>query len=247
MNTLPRPSLLKTISALLLVVSLVAASCGSSVGDQVAGQTSVSAIPLPTPATGTSTNNPQHGLTLEEWGETMAGPELGESLGSDSTDGDVPSADFTSITWEDLIPVGQSGEEIFARFKDRLDTVEYGSNEADLLYERMDAEFDRSAINPDLNGQLIRLAGFVAPLTFDDDIVTEFLLVPTFGACIHVPPPPPNQTVLVTIDRSEGLTPDESWGAVWVEGTLTADTADTDLATASYTLSGTTSGVFTDF
>lgn len=240
MNTLSKSSPTRTISALLLVVSLIAASCGSSVGDQVAGQTSVSAIPLPTPATGTTTNNPQHGLTLEEWGETLAGP-------SDSADSDVPSAGFTSITWEDLIPIGQSGEEIFARFKDRLDSVEYGSNEADLLYERMDAEFDRSAINPDLNGQSIRLAGFVAPLTFDDDIVTEFLLVPTFGACIHVPPPPPNQTVLVTIDRSEGLTPDESWGAVWVEGTLMADTADTDLATASYTLTGVTSGVFTDF
>ena len=40
-------------------------------------------------------------------------------------------------------------------------------------------------------------AGFVVPLVFDQTEVNEFLLVPFVGACIHVPPPPPNQMILV--------------------------------------------------
>lgn len=84
-------------------------------------------------------------------------------------------------------------------------------------------------------------------MTYDEDIVTEFLLVPYFGACIHVPPPPPHQTVLVTVDRDSGLTIEAAWGAVWVAGTLKVSSATTDLATASYTITDATSGVYDDY
>ena len=49
----------------------------------------------------------------------------------------------------------------------------------------------------ELDGELIALSGFVVPLDFDRGASREFLLVPYYGACIHAPPPPPNQTVLV--------------------------------------------------
>jgi len=131
-----------------------------------------------------------------------------------------------------------------AKFQERLDAVTPGTEEASALYKEVQDYFNPEAINPELEGEKVRLAGFVAPLTYDGDIVTEFLLVPNFGACIHVPPPPPNQTVMVTLDKETGLTLDESWGAVWVEGVVTIETSNTELAIASYTFSDATSDVY---
>jgi len=54
-------------------------------------------------------------------------------------------------------------------------------------------------VNPTVAGRLVRVPGFVVPLELNDEgEVTEFFLVPYFGACIHMPPPPPNQIIHVT-------------------------------------------------
>ena len=69
-----------------------------------------------------------------------------------------------------------------------------------------------------LDGQLVRMPGYLLPLEFADTGVTEFLLVPYVGACIHVPPPPPNQIVFVRAKaafRSKGL-----FTPVWVTGRM---------------------------
>lgn len=47
------------------------------------------------------------------------------------------------------------------------------------------------SVRQDLDGKEITIAGFVIPLEGTESNITEFLLVPFFGACIHVPPPPP--------------------------------------------------------
>jgi len=76
------------------------------------------------------------------------------------------------------------------------------------------------AINPKLNGALVRIPGYVLPLEYKGKQVSEFLLVPWVGACIHTPPPPPNQIVHVVPTK-----PFESTGmfaAVWVTGQLNA-------------------------
>jgi len=53
-------------------------------------------------------------------------------------------------------------------------------------------------VRPEFDQQNIRLPGFIVPLEFDDDMnISEFFLVPYFGACIHMPPPPPNQIIFV--------------------------------------------------
>ena len=70
----------------------------------------------------------------------------------------------------------------------------------------------------ELNGKSIRMPGYVLPVEFDGQKVIEFFLVPYFGACIHVPPPPPNQMVYVKSDvgiETKGL-----FDPVWVEGTI---------------------------
>ena len=58
------------------------------------------------------------------------------------------------------------------------------------------------AVNTELDGQNVRIPGYLLPLDFDGKKVTEFLLVPYVGACIHVPPPPPNQIVHVRPDEA---------------------------------------------
>ncbi|AEY01893.1 hypothetical protein GU3_10685 [Oceanimonas sp. GK1] len=87
-----------------------------------------------------------------------------------------------------------------------------------------------------LNGKKIRLPGFVVPLEGDSKTITQFFLVPYFGACIHVPPPPTNQIVYVNYPK--GAKVDDLWDAVWVTGTLSTVSASHDIADAAYSLEG---------
>jgi hypothetical protein len=71
-----------------------------------------------------------------------------------------------------------------------------------------------------LNGQLIEIAGFIVPLEMDEyiDQVAEFMLVPDPLACIHVPPPPPNQLIYVTMEKAIPL--DMDYRGVAITGKL---------------------------
>jgi len=82
-------------------------------------------------------------------------------------------------------------------------------------------ELDRTTL-PELDGQEIAMPGYVLPLEFDGEAIREFLLVPYVGACIHVPAPPPNQVVFVTLD--EPYQPKGLYDAVWITGTLLTET-----------------------
>ena len=70
----------------------------------------------------------------------------------------------------------------------------------------------------DLDGREIKIPGYALPLETSDTAVTEFLLVPYVGACIHVPPPPPNQIVHVRYD--EGFESEGLFTPVWVTGRI---------------------------
>lgn len=81
-------------------------------------------------------------------------------------------------------------------------------------------------------GDRVRLPGYVVPLDFDGSKVTGFLLVPYMGACIHVPPPPPNQ--IVYVHTKEPIEIDEIFEAVYATGTFQADLMSTGLAQVGY-------------
>ncbi|MGY4531605.1 hypothetical protein ACVW0Y_000715 [Pseudomonas sp. TE3786] len=86
-----------------------------------------------------------------------------------------------------------------------------------------------------LNGQVVKLPGYIVPLEVGEDSrVTEFLLVPYFGACIHVPPPPSNQIVHVTSEL--GVLMDALYQPFWVEGPLLVKNSSSDLADAGYAM-----------
>lgn len=87
-----------------------------------------------------------------------------------------------------------------------------------------------------LDGTLVKIPGFVVPLEGDHETTSEFLLVPYFGACIHVPPPPANQIVYVKF--SEAVPIDNLYDAVWVTGTLSTKGWQGELATVGYSLKG---------
>ena len=69
-----------------------------------------------------------------------------------------------------------------------------------------------------LIGKSVKIPGFAVPLEGDDgfEYINEFLLVPYFGACIHVPPPPPNQVIHVILDKPVYF--EKLMYAVWVSG-----------------------------
>ena len=84
-----------------------------------------------------------------------------------------------------------------------------------------------------LDGQAIRLPGYIVPLEVNEEgRTTEFLLVPYFGACIHVPPPPSNQ--IVHVKSEVGVKLDELYQPYWVEGPLQVKASTSELADAGY-------------
>lgn len=74
--------------------------------------------------------------------------------------------------------------------------------------------------NTNLLGKNVRLPGYLLPLEMVDQKAVEFLLVPTVGACIHTPPPPANQIVLVRYEH--GFDIDEVYKPVWISGEMRA-------------------------
>ncbi len=86
-----------------------------------------------------------------------------------------------------------------------------------------------------LDGKLVKIPGFMVPLEDNEQKVTEFLLVPSPQACIHVPPPPPNQMVYVIM--KEGV--EAAVGApIWVYGELKISTKRSKYGEVSFELSG---------
>ena len=86
---------------------------------------------------------------------------------------------------------------------------------------------------PELDAARVRIPGFIVPLNITrDQTVDEFLLVPYFGACVHVPPPPANQIIYVT--TSPGLAADRIYEAWEVEGVLRTAAVDSAMAQAAY-------------
>ncbi|SEC60761.1 DUF3299 domain-containing protein [Pseudomonas anguilliseptica] len=85
------------------------------------------------------------------------------------------------------------------------------------------------------DGKPIRLGGYPVPLETDSEgHSTLFFLVPYPGACIHVPPPPPNQLVLVRYPK--GIELEDIYAPLWVSGTLKVEQVNNELADAAYAL-----------
>ena len=86
-----------------------------------------------------------------------------------------------------------------------------------------------------ITNKKIKLPGYVVPIESDDQgRMTEFFFVPFFGACIHVPPPPPNQIVYAHL--ATPIKTPEIWDPYWLRGELHVETVKNKLAGSAYTM-----------
>lgn len=88
-----------------------------------------------------------------------------------------------------------------------------------------------------LNGQRVRIAAFIVPLEDDMQQADEFLLVPYFGACVHTPPPPPNQMVYVKM-KDRKTVKIGWWDPVMFEGILHLRQVESPYGAAYYEMEG---------
>ncbi len=88
-----------------------------------------------------------------------------------------------------------------------------------------------------LDGKMVRIPGYMVPLEDEAEIVNEFLLVPYVGACIHTPPPPPNQIVQVKMTSAKKVKM-SFWDPIWIEGKLQIQTIKSPYGDVGFQLSG---------
>lgn len=130
------------------------------------------------------------------------------------------AADARTLKWDELKPAGWQAPPVRSQSY-------YEQNPEQQVQTNLDAP-----VVEELDGETVRIPGYVVQLEGDDRRVTEFLLVPYFGACIHVPPPPPNQIIHVRFP--EGVPYAVTYDAVWVEGTINVDRTESDIAITGY-------------
>ncbi|MBT2968425.1 MAG: hypothetical protein B6D72_08050 [gamma proteobacterium symbiont of Ctena orbiculata] len=139
---------------------------------------------------------------------------------------------FQELEWDAMIPEDYRPDKIMAQFGD-INALEDDDPRAQKILDELEAAWKEAPVVESLDGKRIKLPGFVVPIEGDGKKLTEFLLVPYYGACIHVPPPPANQTVYVKVPKGDAKIR-EAFDTVWVSGILSAKSFDSDLATAGY-------------
>ncbi len=162
------------------------------------------------------------------------------------------AGEVRELSWEDLSPAPSVSEDPLAALTpDQLDLVLWVLNvletsptrdsETEGLYQEIDKAMPaiketgididkvlakrkaaRTAVVEELNGKRVRIPGYLLPLEMSGTQVTEFFLVPYVGACIHVPPPPPNQIVHVKLVENESYQSKKLFEPVWVTGVISA-------------------------
>ncbi len=149
--------------------------------------------------------------------------------------GPVAAADSPDMTWEDLVP---KGWDPLASFKDLIPANSGALSDSDpraqKLQERLREVWDNAPVVPTLAGRRGRLPGYIVPLEETKDGLSEFLLVPYFGACIHSPPPPANQ--IVHVRSAKPIKGFRTMDAVWVRGTLAIQRSDTQMGVSGYAM-----------
>jgi hypothetical protein len=137
------------------------------------------------------------------------------------------------IDWDALIPEEWRPEVLMEQHN--ADEISDDDPRAQQLLDKLKALWSQAPVVPALEGQRVKLPGFVVPLEMDAKKIDQFLLVPYYGACIHVPPPPANQTVHV-LTREGMAFEGQLFDTVWVTGTMRVERLSSDLAEAGYRL-----------
>jgi uncharacterized protein len=163
-------------------------------------------------------------MTLLPAGARSASPP---SNGRPAPKGVLLPNNVLQVDWDELLPPGSS---------EQAETLPPPAQHNYLGESAPAAKQTGSfAVNPDLHGLTLRIPGFIVPLDFDSaGRVVEFFLVPYYGACIHVPPPPPNQIVYVT--AAKPFLVKDGTDAYWITGQMRVERKRAAMASASYAM-----------
>ena len=141
---------------------------------------------------------------------------------------------YKEVEWDELMPEGWRKKVILelTRMR-RYGSLTDGDPRADEAYARLKKTWDAAPPTKTYIGKSIRIAGYVVPLDAERMQSSEFLLVPYFGACIHSPPPPANQIILIKPPKGSRL---RTMDAIWVEGILAEGKTSSEVGTSTYIL-----------
>jgi len=144
------------------------------------------------------------------------------------------SATFRDTRWYEL------GPDDWDPYKATLELRRIGESYRDddpravALLKKVRDIWDNAPTNPLLDGKAIRIPGYVVPLEHGKSGMTEFLLVPYYGACIHSPPPPSNQILRAL--APDGIQRLHTMDNVWVSGRLKVSRTDSSMGPSGYSL-----------
>jgi hypothetical protein len=141
---------------------------------------------------------------------------------------------YKEVEWDELMPEGWRKKVILelTRMR-RYGSLTDGDPRADEAYARLKKTWDAAPPTKTYIGKPIRIAGYVVPLDAERMQSSEFLLVPYFGACVHSPPPPANQIILIKPPKGSRL---RTMDAIWVEGILAEGKTSSEVGTSTYIL-----------
>lgn len=236
---------MRSIAGLVLAVALTA--CGNNAEPPVTPETD-QAVPPPIPADAETVDFERP--SMAEQAAAEIDEKLQDSEPREVTYWGVKEGEALTLLWDDLLPEGSEDalareyEEFYAMLEKR-----YAANTTSLVdaadpYAKIEegSEFDFMPqlgtfdTVEELDGELVRIPGYVVPFDFDSDQSwQEFLFVPYMGACIHTPPPPPNQIIFVRADPAVKVK--DIWAPYWLEGTLTTEKNLNDLGDTAYSMS----------
>ena len=157
---------------------------------------------------------------------------------------DTDNLVFETIEWPDLMPpeilaILLNPPEYIAEIEDGSAEDQISSQIKSGVKQSEEDAYQQALVSTDVNealdGALIRIPGFVVPLEFDEEqTISQFFLVPYFGACLHMPPPPPNQIILVNAPK--GIQMSALYDPFWIEGQLSTSFQENDMATSAYAM-----------
>lgn len=139
------------------------------------------------------------------------------------------------LNWPDLVPADyEPPPNPFDEMTEaELQKLYDGSEESEREFERLMKIITYAPTVEKLHGERVSLPGYVVPMEFDGQTrMSEFLLVPYFGACIHTPPPPANQVIHALSD--EPIEIEDTYYPIILTGILSVETIVSDLAEAGY-------------
>jgi hypothetical protein len=148
---------------------------------------------------------------------------------------------YPDIEWEALLP--ESEKALIGR-----QATEPSTSSEIPLHEQVfqsikrtfDSNYQQALVSTNtvaaLNNTPVSLNGFIVPVEANAEReITAFFVVPYFGACIHYPPPPPNQIVFIDLG-AVGLGGIDIQQAYTFSGMLTTGLYEDPQGTSAYIL-----------